>query len=214
MPARTYRPVRVARRRRFRVHSHGRGRRGLGDGCLSGGGGRGRRGARFQVSGRDLRKTICGIPGAGRGNLSSYRLRRDGHIRARYLHGRVNGPIIERLKSRSRRDLLSAGFWSSLDRETESTRPLHVLFGCVQKPAAGSCTRWRAVAIGRQETPLMHRRLALMLLASARALRPIASLRAGAKTLRRASAAPSMSDTQRAASSTSEGLRDRRGLAT
>ena len=60
----------------------------------------------------------------------------------------------------------------------------------------------------------MHRRLALMLLASARALRPIASLRRGAKTLRRASAAPTMSDTQRAASSTSEGLRDRRGFAT
>ena len=71
----------------------------------------------------------------------------------------------------------------------------------------------RAVAIGRQETPLMHRRLALMLLASARALRPIASLRGGARTLRRASAAPSMSDTHRAASSTAEGLRDRRGFA-
>ena len=53
-----------------------------------------------------------------------------------------------------------------------------------------------------------------MLLASARALRPIASLRGGAKTLRRASAAPAMSDTHRAASSTSEGLRDRRGFAT
>ena len=60
----------------------------------------------------------------------------------------------------------------------------------------------------------MHRRLALMLLASARALRPIASLRGGAKTLRRASAAPTMSDTQTTASSTSEGLRDRRGFAT
>ena len=72
----------------------------------------------------------------------------------------------------------------------------------------------RAVAIGRQETPLMHRRLALMLLASARALRPIASLRGGAKTLRRASAAPSMSDTHRAASSTTEGVRDRLGFAT
>jgi hypothetical protein len=53
----------------------------------------------------------------------------------------------------------------------------------------------------------MHRRLALMLLASARALRPIASLRAGAKTLRRASAATTMSDTRTTASSTSEGVR-------
>ena len=86
-------------------------------------------------------------------------------------------------------------FRSKSDRETESTRPLHVLSGSVPQRAGAACTALRRRANRQDNTPLMHRRLALMLLASARALRPIASLRGGARTLRRASAAPSMSDT-------------------
>ena len=105
-------------------------------------------------------------------------------------------------------------FRSKSAGETESTRPLHVLSGSVPQRAGAACTALRRRANRQDNTPLMHRRLALMLLASARALRPIASLRGGARTLRRASAAPTMSDTHRAASSTSEGLRDRRGFAT
>ena len=97
--------------------------------------------------------------------------------------------------------------------ETESRRPLHVLLGSVHQPRTIELHDLRRRANRQDNTPLMHRRLALMLLASARALRPIASLRRGAKTLRRASAAPTMSDTQRAASSTSEGVRDRLGFA-
>ena len=105
-------------------------------------------------------------------------------------------------------------FRSKSAGETESTRPLHVLSGRVHRPRTIRLHDLRRRANRQDNTPLMHRRLALMLLASARALRPIASLRGGARTLRRASAAPSMSDTHRAASSTSEGLRDRRGFAT
>ena len=37
------------------------------------GGGGGGGGGSLSPEGRDLRKTICGIPGAGRGNLSSPR---------------------------------------------------------------------------------------------------------------------------------------------
>ena len=86
-------------------------------------------------------------------------------------------------------------FRSKSDRETESTRPLHVLSGSVPEPARWHLHDLRRRANRQDNTPLMHRRLALMLLASARALRPIASLRGGARTLRRASAAPTMSDT-------------------
>ena len=75
---------------------------------------------------------------------------------------------------------LHAHYTSSLEVSPTRTIRLHDL---------------RRRANRQDNTPLMHRRLALMLLASARALRPIASLRGGAKALRRASAAPTMSDT-------------------
>ena len=98
------------------------------------------------------------------------------------------------------------------DRETESTRPLHVLLGCVRKPGTLALARLRRRANRLDNTPQMHCRLAFMLLASARALRPLARTLRGGNTLRTASAVTTMSDTHSAASSTSEGLRDRLGF--
>ena len=94
------------------------------------------------------------------------------------------------------------------DRETESTRPLHVLFGSVHRPRTVRLHALRRRANRLDDTPQMHRRLAFMLLASARALRPLARTLRGGNTLRTASAVTTMSDTHSAASSTSEG-RDR-----
>ena len=96
--------------------------------------------------------------------------------------------------------------------ETGSTRPLYILFGCVRKPGTLALARLRRRANRLDNTPQMHRRLAFMLLASARALRPLARTLRGGNTLRTASAVTTMSDTHSAASSTSEGLRDRLGF--
>ena len=105
-------------------------------------------------------------------------------------------------------------FRSKSAGETDSTRPLHVLLGSVHQPRTIELHDLRRRANRQDNTPLMHRRLALMLLASARALRPVARTLRGGNTLRKASAAPTMSDTHSAASSTSEGVRDRLGFAT
>ena len=82
-----------------------------------------------------------------------------------------------------------------------------------ENPARSHLHACDAEQIRLDNTPQMHRRLAFMLLASARALRPLARTLRGGNTLRKASSATTMSDTQTAASSTSEGVRDRLGFA-
>ena len=97
---------------------------------------------------------------------------------------------------RGRRLEASVSFFrSKSDDETESTRPLQVLFGCVRKPGTLALARLRRRANRLDDTPQMHRRLAFMLLASARALRPLARTLRGGNTLRKASSATTMSDT-------------------